>query len=195
MMRCETVKELLEAYVEEELSKSRQEEVEAHIASCKLCKHELALTRSIPRLVNSLASNTAVPEDIIPNTLERLHKSPTTRWRWLGSFGAFLSRRWPLAVAASLLLAILLFGISYQRMNREADIAAEEVAAAAAEIELALGIVSAATQDVQLVALAEGARALDLTKSKSKDTMRTLSRTQSQVFETLRRNLAVLAQL
>jgi anti-sigma factor RsiW len=195
MMRCGTVKELLEAYIEGELDESKQKAVEAHISSCESCKQELALTRSIPRLVSSLAFNPPVPEDIIPNTLKQIREAPTARWQWLRSFGAFLSRRWQLTAIGALVLAALLFGISYQRMHSGSEMTEAEVAAAAEDIKLALGIVSAATQDVQLVALTEGARALDLTRSKSRDTMRTLSRTQSQVLETLRRNLAVLAQL
>jgi len=193
-MRCETVKELLEAYIEGELDESKQKAVEAHISSCESCKQELALTRSIPRLVSSLPTP-PVPEDIIPNTLKQIREAPTARWQWLRSFGVFLSRRWQLTAVGTLVLAALLFGISYQRMHSGSEMTEAEVAAAAEDIKLALGIVSAATQDVQLVALTEGARALDLTRSKSRDTMRTLSRTQSQVLETLRRNLAVLAQL
>ena len=195
MMRCETVKELLEAYIEGELDKSEQEALEAHISSCESCKKELALTQSIPRLVSSLASNPPVQEDIIPNTLERLHEAPTARRRWIGSLGAFLSRRWPLPVAASLLLAVFVLGISYQIINREPEITEAEVASAAEDIKLALGIVSAATQDVQLVALTEGARVLQITKSTSRDTMRTISKARSEVFEKLRRNLVVLEQL
>lgn len=194
MMRCETVKELLEAYIEGEVSKSEQKKLEAHIAGCESCRWELTLTQSIPRLIGSLPTP-PVPEDIIPSTLKQIHEAPTARWQWLRAFGAFLSRRWQFAAAASLLLVALFLGISYQRVSRQPGIAAEEVAAAAEEIKLALGIVGAATQDVQLAALTEGARALDLTKSKSKDAMRTLSKTQLEVFEKLRRDLAVLVQL
>lgn len=140
-----------------------------------------------------------MPEDIIPNTLRLLHEAPTGRWQWLRPFGALLSRKWELA-AVSLLIAIFLVGISiddyiHQRVNREPEIAAEEVAAAVEEVRLALGIVSAATQKAQFAALTEGARVLDITKGTSEDAMRTLSRAQLEVFEKLRRNVDILSRL
>ena len=45
-MRCEEVKELLEAYVESELDESQLKAVQAHISSCESCKQELALTQA-----------------------------------------------------------------------------------------------------------------------------------------------------
>lgn len=194
MMRCEMVKELLEAYIEGELDESERKEVQAHISGCELCKQELALAQSIPSLVSSL-STPPVPEDIIPDTLKRIHEAPTARWRWARSFSEILSRRWQLAAAASLLFALFIFGISYQIANRKPQITEAEVASAAEDIKLALGIVRTATRDVQLVALTEGVRALDITRSKSRDTMHILSRTQSEVFEKLRRNLAAIGQI
>lgn len=189
MMRCEEVIELLEAYVEGELDESEQEIVETHISGCELCKQELALTQSIPSLVGSLQTP-SVPEDIVPNTLERLQKTPTARRWWLRSWGAFLSRKWQLTGVVCALLIISLLSIGYHRMNREPKITDAEVAAAAADLKLALGIVGTATQDVEYTALTAGAKALSATRSKSKDTMQTLSRTQSEVSEKLR--LAVL---
>lgn len=193
-MRCETVKELLEAYVEGELDDSQRKELEAHLSGCELCRWELTLTKSIPHLISSLPTP-SVPADIIPNTLQRLREATTVRWQWTRSFGVFVSRKWRLAVAVSLVLAIFVFGVNYQRINREPEITEAQVAAAVDDIKLALGIVSAATQDAQLATLTEGVRALDITKSKSRDAVRTLSEVQLEVFEKLRRNLAVLAQL
>jgi anti-sigma factor RsiW len=193
-MRCEDVKELLEVYVEGELSQPEQKEVEAHISSCESCKQELVLTRSIPILVGSLATP-PVPEDIIPNTLKRIREVPMPRRSWVPAFGASISRKWQLAAVASLVLAVTLFGIGYQRMDREPGITEAEVASAAEEIKLALGIVGAAAQDVQLAALTEGARVLCITKSKSKDAVQTLSKTQSEVFDKLQRSLPASIQL
>jgi len=240
MMRCSEVRELLEAYIEGELDESEQEVVSVHIADCESCKQELALTRSIPRLVNSLPTP-PVPEDVIPNTLERLSEAKSSRWT--RSSGAFLLRRWQFVTAACLLLVLL--GIGYQRMNKERGITGEEappqalvgapgasalravervkpsvgiakakahdvqiavsakgksritneeVTSAVEEIKLAFGIVREATEDIQLVVLTEGASVLDVTKSKSRDTMRVLSEAQIEVADKLRRSLAFLTQ-
>jgi predicted anti-sigma-YlaC factor YlaD len=193
-MRCETVKELLEAYVEGELDESIQEELEAHIADCQLCKQELALARIIPRLICSLATP-PVPEDIIPSTLKRLHETPAVRRQWLRVFGALISRRWQFVAVSSFLLLIILFGIGYQRINRWPEITDAEVESAVEEIKFALGIMTAATREVQIAALAEGARILEITGSKSRDAMQTINKAQIEVSEKLRRNLAALAKL
>ncbi len=194
MMRCETLKELMEAYVEGELDESERKAAEVHIASCESCKRELALTRSIPRLVSSLPTP-PVPDGIIPDTLEKLHERQGLTRRWLRSFGALLSRRWQFAATAFLVLSVVLFGISYEVMIRQPEIAPEEVASAVRDLKLALGIMGAATQRVQSVALEEGTRALDMARSTSDGAMRNLYEIQLNVSENLQRSLAVLSQL
>lgn len=193
-MRCEEVKELLEAYVESELDESQLKAVQAHISSCESCKQELALTQAIPRLVSSLQTP-PVPEDIIPNALRIINETPTTQWEWLRSFGAFLSGKWRFAAIACSLIIISLFSISYYREYRQPKITDAEVELAVKDLKLALGLVGTATQDVQTTAMTAGSRALNATKSKSKSTMRTLSGAQSEVSDKLRFGLAVLAQL
>ena len=194
MMRCKEVKELLEAYVENELSRDQKKAVETHISGCESCKKELATTQSIPRLISSL-STPPVPEDIIPNVVERMHGEPTDQHRWLRMFSVFLSRKWQLATVGLVLLVVVIFGISYYGMNMEPHVNQAEVASAVDDVKLALGIVRAATQDVQITTLTAGAKAYSATKSKSENTMRTLTDAQVEVFDKLKRNLAVLAQL
>ena len=187
-MRCEKVKESLEAYVEGELGKSEREALETHISNCESCKQELALTQSIPRLISSLPTP-PVPEDIIPETLRRLHEKPATRRRWLRAFGIVSSRKWQFAVVGSLLMAVLIFGISYQVINRNSGITEAEIASAAQDIKLALGIVQTATQDIQLTTLKVGAEAYSEARSKSRDAVQTLFNVQVEAFDTLKRNL------
>ena len=188
-MRCEKVKESLEAYVEGELGKSEREALETHISRCESCKQELALTQSIPRLISSLPTP-PVPEDIIPDTLRRMHEKSATKRRWLRAFGITSSRKWQFAVVGSLLMAVLIFGISYQMINRNSGITEADVASAAQDIKLALGIVQTATQDIQLTVLAAGAEAYSEARSKSRDTVQTLFNVQVEAFDTLKRNLA-----
>ena len=193
-MRCEAVKDLLEAYVEGELDGSELRSVESHISGCELCKKELALTRSMPRLVKSL-STPPVPEDIISNTLERLNETSAARWQWLREYRAFLSGKWKFAAVASLLLAVVLFGIGYQRIGRRPRISEKEVASAMEELKLALGIVSVATRGTQFSLLSEGAQILDATKTESSNAIQSISHTQMEISEKLWSNLADLAQL
>jgi anti-sigma factor RsiW len=193
-MRCEKVKESLEAYVEGELVESEREEMEAHISHCQSCKQELALAQSIPRLIGSLPTP-PVPEDIIPDTLRRLREKSAAKRRWLRAFGMISPRKWQFAVVGSLLIAVLVFGISYQMVNRNSGITEAEVVSAAQGIKLALGIVETATQDIQLITLKAGAEAYSEAKSKSRDTIQTLSNVQVEAYDTLKRNLAFLGQL
>jgi RNA polymerase sigma factor (sigma-70 family) len=194
VMRCEKVKESLEAYVEGELGKSEREELETHISNCESCKRELTLTQSIPRLISSLPKP-PVPEDIIPDTLKRLREKSATKRRWLRAIGMISPRKWQFAVVGSLLISVLIFGISYQMTNRNSGITEAEVVSAAQDIKLALGIVETATQDIQLTVLAAGAEAYDEARSKSRDTIQTLSNVQVEAYDTLRRNLAFWNQL
>jgi anti-sigma factor RsiW len=194
MMRCEKVKESLEAYVEGELVESEREALETHISHCESCKQELALTQSIPRLISSLPTP-PVPEDIIPDTLKRLREKSATKGRWLRAFDVISSRKWQFAVVGSLLIAVLIFGISYQMINRNSGITEAEIASAAQDIKLALGIVKTATQDIQITTLKAGAEAYNEAKSKSRDTIQTLSNVKVEAYDTLRRNLAFWSQL
>jgi len=193
-MRCEKVKESLEAYVEGELVESEREALETHISHCESCKQELALTQSIPRLISSLPTP-PVPEDIIPDTLKRLREKSSAKRRWLRAFGIISSRKWQFAVVGSLLIAVLIFGISYQMINRDSGITEAEVASATQDIKLALGIVKTATQDIQLTALRVGAEAYVEVESKSRDTIQTLFNVQVEAYDTLKRSLAFLGQL
>ena len=193
-MRCEAVKDLLEAYVEGELDGSELRSVESHISGCELCKKELALTRSMPRLVKSL-STPPVPEDIILNTLERLNETSAARQQWLREFMAFLSGKWKFAAVASLLLSAVLLGIGYQWIGRGPRISEKEVASAMEELELALGIVSVATRGTQFSLLSEGAQILDATKTGPSNAIQSISHIQIEISEELWSNLADLAQL
>ncbi len=193
-MRCEKVKESLEAYVEGELGKPEREALETHISHCESCKQELALTQSIPRLISSLPTP-PVPEDIIPDTIKRLREKSAAKRRWLRAFGILSSRKWQFAVVGSLLMAVLIVGISYQMINRNSGITEAEVASAAQDIKLALGIVKTATQDIQLTILAAGAEAYVEAESKSRGTIQDLSNVQVEAYGTLKRNLAFWNQL
>jgi len=110
-MQCKLAIEILEEYIEGELDESTKAMIEIHLADCESCRQELALSQSIPHLVNSLPTP-SVPESIIPNTLMQLRKSTSIHWQWMRHL------RWRFAVAVSLLIVAFLFGgISYQRLS------------------------------------------------------------------------------
>ena len=41
-MRCDDVKERLSSYVDQDLSRERRTELDAHLASCEACRADLA---------------------------------------------------------------------------------------------------------------------------------------------------------
>jgi anti-sigma factor RsiW len=193
-MRCEMVKELLEAYIEGELDKNQQEEIKVHLADCKSCRQELTLTESIPRLVGFLPAP-PVPEDIISDTLKQIH-GMRSGWRGqVRAFGAFLSGRWRIVAVVCALLVVFLMGITYQRINNGPKISPAEVASAADDLRFALGIVGAATHNVQTATLTTGVSALSTARNTSEDAVRAVARKQLEVSDKLWRNLSILAQI
>lgn len=240
-MRCESVMELLEEYIEGELDESRQAMIKTHLADCESCRRELALSRNIPHLVSSLPIP-PVPESIIPNTLMRLRKSTSIHWQWMRHL------RWRF-VAVSLLIAAFLFGISYQRLSnreqyepvsitsannnlpviksklpvnksikllsknqRKSDLrnqrkfashpkkkrqvmTEKEIASTVEGLKLAFGIVETATENIHLVAWAEGARVMNVTRNKYLDTMQAVSRYQSEFFVKLQHDLNIFGEV
>ena len=93
------------------------------------------------------------------------------------------------------IIAVSLFSINYYERQDQPEITQSEIASAAEELKLALGLIRSATKNVQTVAFEESSRALDTTKSRSKDTMQTISRAQLEVYDGIKRNLAVLTRL
>lgn len=194
LMRCKTVKKLLEAYTEGELDKSRQEAVEFHISTCQSCRQELEITWNVPRLVGFL-STPPVPDSIIPDTLRCLQENHGDRQKWIRSPGAIILRRWLIVAAASLLLVFTMFSIEYYKVHKKPEISAEEVESAAEEIRLAMGIVAVGTRHIQRTVLIEGVRTLNAAKSVSEDTIQAVSNARLEVFEKLQDSLAILGQL
>ena len=70
-----------------------------------------------------------------------------------------------------------------------------ELASAMEELELALGIISAATQRVQSTVLAEGAQILDVTRDRSSGAIEAALRTRLEISGKLWSDLTDLAQL
>ena len=191
-MRCKEIRELLEEYLEGEIDETKRKEMETHIDGCDLCRWELALSRSIPRLVGSL-STPPVPDDLIPSTLKRLHEMRSPWRRKQGLFGILLRRRWRLVAATSILLALLLFGIGYHSIRRP-GISEEEVASAVREAKFALGIVGKVARRIQ-IDLMEGTETLNVKKREAQNAIRDIAETQREIAEELYRTLAVLSRL
>ncbi len=94
-----------------------------------------------------------------------------------------------------ILIGLIIFGIGYQKFNTKPDLTEEQIIEAVDGLNLALGIVAASTQYAQNTALAEGARTYDLVKVASVDTLKEISKVQTEVSEKIKANLDFLSQL
>ncbi|MDD3580462.1 MAG: zf-HC2 domain-containing protein [Desulfobacca sp.] len=96
MLDCQKVKELLSAYMDDELSEAQRELVQAHLGKCPVCRQELA---RLERLWQTLAAlpEVAPPADLVERVLVQLPPRQAPWWR-------------SLALAASLLVGIMIGG-------------------------------------------------------------------------------------
>ncbi|MFP5287649.1 MAG: anti-sigma factor family protein [Thermoanaerobaculia bacterium] len=73
-LRCEEVQDVLEAYVDGDLSTAEEARVRAHLGSCPSCATELALAEAIQRELRSLPIPDCPPEvlrKVVPFTRRR----------------------------------------------------------------------------------------------------------------------------
>jgi len=71
----------------------------------------------------------------------------------------------------------------------------KEIASTVEELKLAFGIVETATESIHFVTLTEGARVMNVTKSKYLDTMQAVSRYQSEFLVELQRDLNIFGEV
>ncbi|MBD3183985.1 hypothetical protein GF312_17000 [Candidatus Poribacteria bacterium] len=186
-MRCSAAIELLERYLENELDEVQTSKLESHLENCLGCQRELELTHSIQIIIKCI-EKPKTPEDIIPETLERLHKSKEKL-----NIREFLIEKWKYAVPAFMIL-LLVIGFAYLMPDRKQEITKQEVVKAAEDLKLALGIVKVATEEVETTTLKASAQAFSITKDKSRGTMENMAKVQDEVIDSLKRNLALVSK-
>ncbi|MBW1917516.1 MAG: zf-HC2 domain-containing protein [Deltaproteobacteria bacterium] len=96
MIDCQSIQELLSAYMDDELPLTQKEMIQAHLAICPACRQELARLEHLWQALANLPE-TAPPSDLVEGVLARLPRQAAPWWR-------------SLALAASLLVGIMLGG-------------------------------------------------------------------------------------
>ncbi len=104
-MRCEQVRQKLDAYAANELAVGAREQVENHLAACDACRQALARQRELAALLRGVPAP-PVPEGFAARLMaaasERPAAAPASRWRWWNSVPV------PMRLAAAAVLAISL---------------------------------------------------------------------------------------
>src|SRR5258708_40298564 len=76
MMDCKKLREVLDAYVDRELSVEAAAQAEAHIAECSACRRAVEVLTKLRRAVKSAAGEPEAPVDL----MERVRGSVSPRW-------------------------------------------------------------------------------------------------------------------
>ena len=76
MMDCKKLREVLDAYVDRELSPDAAAQAEAHIAECDACRRSAESLLRLREAVRAAAGNPEAP----PQLLERVNSSISPRW-------------------------------------------------------------------------------------------------------------------
>lgn len=103
-MNCERVRNLLSAYLDQELPPEEARLIRAHLVTCGACHRELEAEAALKEALGGLASCEA-PEDFLPSLLKRLECERTAARSW---FPVCLFRYAAVgAAAAALALAVV----------------------------------------------------------------------------------------
>lgn len=152
-MRCDDLNEILEAYLDGDLTPGRCVEVEAHLAGCAGCRKALELARQVAFELRAL------PGEACPDTVtERVRERVRHRVRRQDALPRALFRRrilpaWSLRIAAVLmaLAAIFTYFLWLEPAGKEAAYSQDEIARARRGIVLALDCVDHAMHRTRVV--------------------------------------------
>ncbi|MCB1037408.1 MAG: zf-HC2 domain-containing protein [Acidobacteria bacterium] len=98
---CDSALEAIDPYLEGDLGEAQAGRLEAHLASCASCRHELELARKVLEGLRALPELHCPPG--VASRVAFLSRSPrrsSSRWAWLASAAALAAA----ALAASLFL-------------------------------------------------------------------------------------------
>ncbi|MCG3138645.1 MAG: hypothetical protein HJJLKODD_02511 [Phycisphaerae bacterium] len=93
MISCEQTRNLLDGYLNDDLSASMTAELDAHLLDCPACRHQLSLMEACGNVVRLDMNEPAVSADFTDRLMAILENQPTER-----ASGLQLSRRMKLAV-------------------------------------------------------------------------------------------------
>lgn len=105
-MNCRDIKELLNEYIDNELSSGQMQEVKAHIDSCDVCKKELegliALQNNLKAVLKTAAGDAIPPSGALANIKERAGMESATAKK-----GFWSRRAAPAGILFSLFLVLM----------------------------------------------------------------------------------------
>ncbi|HHW13959.1 MAG TPA: hypothetical protein GXX28_03375 [Firmicutes bacterium] len=113
-MNCERVRNLISAYLDQELRPEEARLIRAHLVTCDACNRELEAETALKEALGGLASCEA-PEDFLPTLLARLdcERRPSQSW-----FPACIFRYAAMGAAAAV-LALAVVPLVRQRWGGE----------------------------------------------------------------------------
>ena len=143
-MKCDTVHEMLDAFVDGDLERSQSADVERHLAMCPVCSRRLDDLRRIMDMTAELPDSVEPARDLWPDIAARLDRpSKVVQGRF-----APTSRRW-MAVAAAAALSIGALVVAYTMGRHHADPMVARASATPAAVPASLAAPSSASVEAQ----------------------------------------------
>ncbi len=119
-MDCKEFEALIDAYLEDELTRDKKEEFTAHISSCENCRQALAFAESVKNTLSALP-----PIDVPADFTEKLHEKLAAEKKH-SSFPRFAKRYG--AIAACLILAAVIgTGIMRTDFSNKFDFSGQDI--------------------------------------------------------------------
>jgi anti-sigma factor RsiW len=116
-MDCRNFKEILDSYLNGELTVETNHTLQRHAEQCAACRQEMSARRNLRALLREAVTKTTMSAECREQLRERLRTESAPR---LPFVARFISRRVPLAAAASIIFALLLggaYGFFYLRQE------------------------------------------------------------------------------
>ncbi len=112
-MKCEHIRELMSAYIDNEINEVDKIKFEKHIAECTECKEEYELLMDIVKECSDI-DEVELPEDFREELHNKLQKAKESKSRRFSSF--IRKNRWQ-TITASSIAAVLIFAIAFGALN------------------------------------------------------------------------------
>lgn len=138
---CAWAQQLIDAYLDGDITAAETSKLEAHLSDCFTCKEELALAKRVKQTLRSLPQQHC-PDRVIDATLEEMgDKTPVAeRRRPWGSGARWYARAWRLAAIAAACIALVILALILKQPQQPVvtPVSSEELIRAENQVKLTL---------------------------------------------------------
>ena len=155
MLTCKEIDNLLESFVDGELTLDLSQDVRDHVAACPECRVKLELARYIADELHSLPRR-ACPDTFVQNVLAQVQPKRKTIRGWLRFPVSQLRPRYAFGLSFVAITLVAIISLTVYRphllfKDEQPQYTEEQIAQAKREIHMALGYVNYATSRTQQI--------------------------------------------